>query len=60
VHTALSEVHTHDNSMVGVTLTVAIPGARGEGGGGGWGGWSAILKSGLLFLYIIINVQGPK
>jgi hypothetical protein len=27
---------------------------------GGWGGWSAILKSGLLFLYIIINVQGPK
>lgn len=29
---------------------------RGSGGGG----WSAILKSGLLFLYIIINVQGPK
>jgi hypothetical protein len=41
--------------MVGVTLTIAIPGAR-EGGGG----LSAILKSGLLFLYIIINVQGPK
>ncbi len=50
MHTALSEVHTHDNSMVGVTLTVAIPGARGEGGGGGWGGWSAIFKNGLILL----------